>query len=146
MTSFLHPFLHLSYPVTPPPLASSTTSSPQLFVKGPLDGAYVLSSFLCFVVLREVFMRLVFAPIARKWVVDAGGGGGAPKAKGAKEVVLGEREMRVRRKAATRFAEQGWSFLYYVVYWSFGLVSPFFLDSARGGEEGLEGGRGAKRE
>ncbi|KAL7410660.1 TLC domain-containing protein [Mrakia frigida] len=35
--------------------------------------------------------------------------------------------MRVRNKAAVRFAEQGWSFLYYVIYWSFGM--SIFLNS-----------------
>lgn len=81
-------------------------------------------------------MRFFFAPIARRFVVDAGGGTVVEKLKGGEKkavAVVGEREMRVRGKAATRFAEQGWSFLYYVVYWSFGMVSQSSLSRVKGG-------------
>jgi hypothetical protein len=140
-TSLLHPFLHLSYPVSSP--SSSPTSPIQLYVKGPLDACYVLSSFLFFVVAREVFMRCLFAPIARKWVVDAGGGaqkeGGKGKGEGgASSTAVGQ---KAQRKAAIRFAEQGWSLLYYSVYWGFGLVSlqhPLFTAWTRAELDGRE--------
>jgi hypothetical protein len=32
-----------------------------------------------------------------------------------------------RERSVLRFAEQGWAFLYYTVYWSLGLVSPVML-------------------
>jgi acyl-CoA-dependent ceramide synthase len=33
-----------------------------------------------------------------------------------------------RERSVLRFAEQGWAFLYYTVYWSLGLVSPLCQD------------------
>lgn len=74
-------------------------------------------------------MRFFFAPIARRWVADAGGGRSKDEKKNGAQREVGEREMRVRNKAAVRFAEQGWSFLYYIIYWSFGMVSTTCISS-----------------
>ncbi|KAL7409399.1 TLC domain-containing protein [Mrakia frigida] len=117
-SSLLYPFLHLSYPTT-------TSSSTTTYLKGPRDLAFIFSSFLAFTLLREILMRFVFAPIARRYVPNAGGGSEVElkkeKGGGGGKRKVGETELRVRSKASTRFAEQGWSLLYYVVYWSFGM-------------------------
>lgn len=100
------------------------------YLKGPSDIPFILTSLICFIVLREVLMRYLLAPIAHRWVVhrDLPPGLGPdckiPTNHSVRLRKAGEREMRTRRKEAVRFAEQGWSVLYYLVYWSFGLVSP----------------------
>lgn len=191
----LDAFLHLSYPL---PLSSPSSNEPETYLKGPRDVAYVASSLLFFVIAREVVMRLILSPIARRWVgtflleclecekrttkrarsvkslgcrptvslldrfclicpslpstfqsphahtylffflvhsprsyslgsrslpVDAGGGGTLAERQSGSSAHVGDKEKRARTKAAVRFSEQGWSFLYYVVYWSFGMVS-----------------------
>jgi hypothetical protein len=63
---------------------------------------------------------------SRTRIVDAGGGSSSTS-KASEGEVVGDKEMRARSKASTRFAEQGWSLLYYTVYWSFGMVRLFFF-------------------
>ncbi|CDZ97132.1 Protein transporter of the TRAM (translocating chain-associating membrane) superfamily [Phaffia rhodozyma] len=107
-----------------------------LYVKGPKDIAVIVSSLAVFIVTREVLMRFILAPLAERWIVHRD----VPLELNPDELSkfstedrlrlkkAGEREMRTRKKEAVRFAEQGWSLLYYVVYWPFGL--SVFLNSS----------------
>lgn len=144
LSSYLHPFTHLSYPTT-------RLSSPgeTLYTKGPLDALYILSCLLFFVFLREFAMRFILGPIAERYVVappkaleppsvpdvpKGRGLGAAKKGEETKEkVVLGEgkgktrreeKELKNRERDRVRFKEQGWACLYATVYWHYGMVSP----------------------
>jgi acyl-CoA-dependent ceramide synthase len=126
----------MSAVVAPPPAGSSSLLSRYLSypvvavdgstrsLKGPKDLLFLLGAFAVLVVLREVTMRLVFAPCARRWVVEANGDAQARQtaAEGKPARPSTGKELRRQQKAATRFAEQGWSALYYTIFWSFGVV------------------------
>lgn len=124
-------FWTLSYPVQAgsPPTSSPSPVAPSetLYLKGPRDVAVVFTCFLLFSALRELSTFLVFKPIARRWVPDAGGGGTSEEraATASRKGRTAERDTRSRSKASVRFAEQGWSVLYYVS----GLVPTLALAS-----------------
>lgn len=130
---------YLSYPVATP------AGGKQRYIKGPDDLLFVLGAFLVLVVLREAAMRLVFAPCARRWVVDAQLAPSAAATDGKPARVPTAKQVRRQQKAATRFAEQGWSALYYTIFWSFGVVSPCPSLRACAAASSACGGGGASR-
>ncbi|TYJ54056.1 hypothetical protein B9479_005320 [Cryptococcus floricola] len=117
----LHPFLLLSYPLPPSgelllePLAngsSSFSSSGTLYGKGPLDAYFVLFWAVAFTALRWATIHYLFSPIARLLL---------PRLKAIKgQEREWNRAERKREHVVLRFAEQGWSWLYCTVFWSFG--------------------------
>lgn len=137
--------------------SSSFTSSEggELFYsKGPKDALYVLTWILIFTALRAGVIKFLLIPLGEKVVVSEesdkvkdekkgklkngypnGNGMGIEK-DGMEETThkAGEIERieklkarRAREKDVLRFAEQAWSVIYYVVYWSIGLVSSLDL-------------------
>lgn len=111
---------YLAYPVPSP------DGPPTHFLKGPRDLLLVFGAFCVLVVMREIAMRAVFAPLGRRFIVEEGAPAKQRSTKGARR--LTPKEVRRRQKKAIRLAEQGWSMLYYTVYWSFGLVRSFPLE------------------
>ena len=114
----LHPWLILSYPVSfastfRPSVASHRSPSPTLYTTGPKDLFFVTFCALAFTVTREIVVRWVLYAFARWWI--AGG-----DKKGER---ISRRDLRAREHTATRFAEQGWSFLYCTSFWTMGMVS-----------------------
>lgn len=114
---FLQPLLLLSYRIPSSRIASlhAPSTAPQLYGKGPKDVLFVIFWAVAFTTLREVLARFVCGPFARRWISSDADG----KTKGG----LSKKEKRRQQHVVTRFSEQGWSFFYYVVFWSFGMVS-----------------------
>lgn len=70
--------------------------SQDVYVQGWDDLYFVLGSAIAFTAIRAITIEWVFQPLARK----AG----------------------LKRKASVRFAEQGWLWVYYGFFWTFGMV------------------------
>lgn len=127
----LHPFVSLSYPVAPsqsslPKLRIPTTRIrepplPQLYGQGPKDVYFVAFCALAFTVLREICIRYVLSAFAEKWLERARRK--EYERKGEKVRGLTKLERRKMEHTTTRFAEQGWSFIYCTLFWSLGGVS-----------------------
>ncbi|KZT62254.1 longevity assurance proteins LAG1/LAC1 [Calocera cornea HHB12733] len=121
----LRPFFALSYPA---PTPHNTNLFPQWthYGKGPLDVCFVLTWVIIFSVFREVAMAYILGPIARR--ILYGPKEVSPKSSNANGVRNGlashepsKREQARRDRQVTRFSEQGFIFIYYVVSWSFGM-------------------------
>lgn len=108
----LRPFVTLSYPITDP---LAHPSAQTLYDKGPQDAYFVVFWAIAFTVLREVCMKGLFSPFMRICLRSP------PKIKGQEREYAKARKKR--EHIVTRFAEQGWSWLYCSVYWTFGVVS-----------------------
>jgi acyl-CoA-dependent ceramide synthase len=146
---FLVPFFTLSYPTPPPPNPDSFPNS-SYYGTGKLDACLVLSGLVVLAVLREIVRLGILEPFARHCLTAAAAGkekslanghsnGSAahssktqvlrskPSEKRTNPVKVGARQMTkkewMRERSVIRFAEQGWPFLYYCIYWTYGLVS-----------------------
>lgn len=95
-----------------------------LYSKGPLDLLFSISCALGFTVLRQLCMRYIFGKLARSCLEAEDRAARSRRGdKGHATPQALERERRKREQIVTRFAEQGWSFLYCTVFWSIGAVS-----------------------
>lgn len=92
-----------------------------LYGKGPQDVLFTITCALAFTLLRELCMQYVFGKLARGCLVAQDEE--RNKDRPAKVGRAAERAERKREQVVTRFAEQGWSFLYCTVFWSIGAVS-----------------------
>jgi acyl-CoA-dependent ceramide synthase len=79
-------------------LSYETSPGSDQYDKGSDDAYFVAFWVLAFTFLRAFVMRYVFTPFAKAYGADTP----------AKQ---------------QRFAEQGWSFTYYSIFWSLGMVS-----------------------
>lgn len=70
--------------------------SQGVYVQGWDDIYFVISSAIAFTAIRAITIDWVLQPLARK--------------------------TGLKRKASVRFAEQGWLWLYYGFFWTFGMV------------------------
>lgn len=151
LPSFLPPFITLSYP-TDPPAAPDSFPHSSYYGTGLLDGCLIITCIAVMAVLRDALRLGVFEPFARWWLTRAlrrekasqirlanGNGkaanGTSPKANGATNghcngVAISRREARRLHRSVLRFAEQGWSVVYYTCQFAFGLVRRivFVLD------------------
>lgn len=144
--AFTRACLGLSYPVNRSPLGSIAdaqtwthsqwddhSASPwswlapraALYAKGRADALYVVTWILLFTALRALAIKHILIPFGSRCVAalppdgwDSQTHGGAGQAAKARS-----KAARSRDKTVLRFAEQGWALLYYVVYWSLGMVS-----------------------
>ena len=133
LPSALHPFVSLSYPLSPSPttklrpLSTKRTlqhSFQQLYGQGPKDVYFVIFCALAFTLLREVCIRYIFSSIARGWMKRVRSKENRLRVKnGKKQRAMTKIEMRREEHTVLRFSEQGWSFLYCTIYWSLGAVS-----------------------
>ena len=144
----LVPFFTLSYP-TAPPLHPDSFLESNYYGTGLLDGWLIITAIAIMAVLRDVTRVFLMEPFARwklrrdlqsrkrKKLALANGNGKANghsngKANGfangnghaAPEYVVTPAERRRMNRSVIRFAEQGWSVVYYVLEWFFGLVRP----------------------
>ncbi|GAB5593868.1 Sphingosine N-acyltransferase lag1 [Umbelopsis nana] len=91
-------------------LSYETQPGSNLYDKGPDDAYFVGFWVLAFTFLRASVMKYVFTPFARAYGADTP----------AKQL---------------RFAEQGWSFAYYSIFWSLGMYvmyhSPHWFNPAQ---------------
>lgn len=152
LSSYVAPFLALQYPTTTPAHPDSFSHSPYYNV-GKLDICILISCIAFMAVARDAFRLALFEPLAR-WKllrdlelkrhnksnssvngngdvnhhISNGNGHSNGHANGNNTAVSASRkEMRQLNRSVLRFAEQGWSVIYYSLQWSFGLVRTFFL-------------------
>lgn len=142
----LIPFFTLSYPTAPPAHPDSFPDS-NYYATGLLDGCFIITVIAIFAVLRDATRLLVMEPFARwklardlrlakRKLVQANGkanGNGHANghangyAAGLERVTPAER--RKMQHSVIRFAEQGWSVVYYTVQMFFGMVRLVFAIS-----------------
>ncbi|GJE84990.1 longevity assurance proteins LAG1/LAC1 [Phanerochaete sordida] len=148
LISFLTPFFVLSHP-TSPPAAPNAFKNSSYYEVGLLDGCFIIGCIAVMAVLRDALRLGVFEPFARWYLTrqllqskakqngHANGhtnghtnGHAATEAKsnGATNgharhdgPVITKREARKVRRSVMRFAEQGWSVVYYTLQWLYGL-------------------------
>ena len=154
MLSYVAPFFSLQYPTATPAHPDSFPHS-AYYNAGKLDICILISYIAIMAVLRDAFRLLIFEPLARwKLLRDLefkrkkglnkvngsanddtnhhhitngdGNANGNGHANGNNRVVLDTRKkLRQLNRSVLRFAEQGWSVVYYSLQWSFGLVRIF---------------------
>lgn len=140
LPTFLVPFFTLSYPTERPATPDSFVNS-NYYTTGLLDGCFIITCIAIMAVLRDVFRVFVMEPFAHWFLtrkqtsdayeplatspIDGQANGNANTIVVEKSDVLRKRRREERhiRRSVLRFAEQGWSFIYYSLQWSFGLVS-----------------------
>lgn len=137
----LRPWVSLSYPVPPPhftqsPLAKLRIGAsrirdaqPQLYGQGPKDVYFVVFCALAFTVLRQICLKYVLSAVARNWLLRTRRKEREKKGEKAKPLTKSER--RKMEHTVTRFAEQGWSFLYCTIFWTLGCVSNVVISRER---------------
>lgn len=146
LPSFVTPFISLSYP-TDRPAAPDSFHNSRYYGRGVLDGCLIITCIAVMAVLRDALRLGVFEPFARWYLTRrlrrqkalqnrrANGNGKAaasssPKTNGSANghgngLAITRQEARQLHRSMLRFAEQGWSFVYYTCQWSFGLVRYF---------------------
>jgi very-long-chain ceramide synthase len=129
LTSFLGPFISLSYPTDTPANLDSFYNSPY-YNTGPLDGCFIITCIAVMAILRDGIRLGILEPFARwKLSRDLQRKGEAQSHKilnghpNGFVLQISKREARCMHRSVLRFAEQGWSALYYSVQWTFGFVS-----------------------
>lgn len=148
MLKYLVPFYVLQYPVTTPAHPDSFPDS-TYYHAGKLDICMVISMIALMAILRDAFRLGFFEPFAR-WtlyraiqqkrenVAQIGG-----RTKSVNGIANGNgynnghsnghtstsssstptrKEIRLIERSVMRFAEQGWSVVYYPLQWAFGMV------------------------
>ena len=154
LSSYVAPFLSLQYPTRTPAHPDSFPHS-TYYTTGKLDICLLISFIAVMALLRDAFRLWVFEPLARWKLLrdlelkreraltksncstngDAnhhhtangnGYGNGNGHANGNSIPASPSRkELRQVNRSVLRFAEQGWSVVYYSLQWSFGLVRIF---------------------
>jgi len=144
LPSFLVPFFTLSYPTAPPSNPDSFHDS-LYYNSGILDVCLIVSCIAVMAVLRDITRIYLMEPFA-KWKLTRNWEksrrekvkvNGAPKrsANGSSvpngatshkneqhaSLIMSKRDARRIHRSMLRFAEQGWSFIYYAVSFVFGL-------------------------
>ncbi|KAI5124990.1 hypothetical protein M0805_007415 [Coniferiporia weirii] len=149
LPTLLVPFFTLSYPATRPAEPDSFPTS-YYYTTGLLDGCLIVTCIAVMAILRDFARVFLFEPFAH-WYLTRNRST-VPGKEVANETtenltnglknghVLPEekcdairrkkREERVIRRSVLRFAEQGWSMIYYSVQWSFGLYVHWNLPTA----------------
>jgi acyl-CoA-dependent ceramide synthase len=129
LSSFLGPFISLSYPTDTPANLDSFYNSPY-YDTGPLDACLIITCIAVMAILRDAIRLGILEPFARwKLSRDLRRKGEAQSHKilgghaNGYVLQISKREARCMHRSVLRFAEQGWSALYYSVQWTFGFVS-----------------------
>ncbi|KAJ7700033.1 TLC domain-containing protein [Mycena rosella] len=133
---YLAPFFTLSYRTDTPAEPDSFPDS-AYYTTGSHDVWLILTCIAAMAVLRDVLRLGVFEPFARwKLARDMdskrskramnGNGNGNGTANGHANGPS-KKELRHMNRSVMRFAEQGWSAVYYPLQWSFGLYVNYYL-------------------
>jgi len=136
----LSPFVALQHPTdTPNPTDSFPHSA--YYNAGKLDICIVISLIAVMAILRDGFRLCIFEPFAR-WkltrdlnrrvknsrISNGNGhiaiGNGHVSPNGMGKTQYTRKEMQNLNRSVLRFAEQGWSVVYYTLQWCYGLVRP----------------------
>ncbi|KAK7049573.1 Sphingosine N-acyltransferase lag1 [Paramarasmius palmivorus] len=132
---YLVPFFTLSYPTDTPQNPDSFPDS-QYYNTGLLDLCLIVTIIAVMAVLRDAFRLGVFEPFA-EWKLTRdlrnatkkaspkmnGNGNGHANGNGNGHVIppITTKQRRILHRSVLRFAEQGWSAVYYPLQWAFGL-------------------------
>ncbi|TFK43584.1 TLC domain-containing protein [Crucibulum laeve] len=143
---FFAPFFSFQYRIDTPDFPDSFPDS-AYYNTGKLDICYVVACIAVMAILRDAFRLGVFEPFAR-WKLTrdlnakkkrnlsqksngvANGNGHVANGNGhssvnghsnGETVASHKKELRQLHRSVLRFAEQGWSVVYYTLQWSFGL-------------------------
>jgi len=141
LPSFLVPFVTLSYPAPTPVVPDSFYNSAH-YRTGPLDVCFIVSCIAVMAVLRDAARLGLMEPfakwklardlkysrkikIARKALGLTNGNGhghtNGHAAYGNGRSLTTQKENRKMHRKVIRFAEQGWSVIYYTLTWCYGL-------------------------
>lgn len=147
LPSFLIPFFTLSYPTTPPADPDSFHDS-LYYTTGILDVCVIVSCIAVMAVLRDITRIYLMEPFA-KWKLTRDwerSQRAKPKVNGRSNgsvngslvascqngeypsLPMSKRDARRIHRSMLRFAEQGWSFIYYTINFTFGLVSDIYTN------------------
>lgn len=146
LPSFLVPFVTLSYPAPTPAVPDSFHNS-AYYATGPLDVCFVVTCIAVMAVLRDMTRLSLMEPLAR-WKLTRdfeqsrktiylanarglangeGNGHSNGNAVNDRSSTTRTEDPKMHRKVI-RFAEQGWSVIYYTLTWCYGLVrTPIIL-------------------
>jgi len=149
LPAFLVPFFSLSYPTDTPTDADSFPDS-AYYNTGRRDICLMITCIAAMAVLRDALRLGVFEPFAR-WKLSrdlefnrkmrlngiangkanaVANGNGYPAVHANGDAFQSyHKEVRQMHRSVLRFAEQGWSVVYYIFQWSYGLVCPSYLSS-----------------
>ncbi|KAJ4466545.1 TLC domain-containing protein [Lentinula aciculospora] len=135
LSEYLLPFFSLSSPTSAPTNSDSFPNS-QHYKTDPKDLCLVITIIAVYAVLRDALRLGVFEPFAR-WKLTrdllferkqhAGKSNGNARVSSNGNghsnpvVVFTKAERRKVHRSVLRFAEQGWSVVYYTLQWGFGL-------------------------
>ncbi|TRM68056.1 TLC domain-containing protein [Schizophyllum amplum] len=124
------PFISLSYPIDTPKSPDSFPDS-RYYETGPLDLCFMVTVIAVMAVLRDVCRIYVFEPFA-EWKLKKdlntrwegkkrrAATNGSANGVGNGHVSTYAQEERHMKRSVMRFAEQGWSVVYYTCQWSYG--------------------------
>ncbi|EJD01170.1 longevity assurance proteins LAG1/LAC1 [Fomitiporia mediterranea MF3/22] len=148
LPTYLVPFFTLSYPSARPEAPDSFATS-SYYTTGFLDGCFIITCIAIMALLRDIFRVFALEPFAHwfltrkqqsyeplKDVVNGSAGGvsngnGHVNAEEKSDALRKRRrEERVVQRSVLRFAEQGWSVIYYSIQWAFGLYIHCNLPTA----------------
>lgn len=135
---YFSPFYNLQYPTTTPERPDSFPDS-RYYNTGRLDMCLVISMMAVMAILRDAFRLGFFEPLARyklyrdlkrkrEKVMMASKAIEHKKSLNGNGHVNGcvtpptTKEIRLIERSVMRFAEQGWSVIYYPLQWAFGIV------------------------
>ncbi|KAH7105402.1 longevity assurance proteins LAG1/LAC1 [Auriculariales sp. MPI-PUGE-AT-0066] len=132
------PFFSLSYPL-PTPVQPDSFPEASYYGVGPLDLCVVLSCVVALGAVRDASRLLILEPFAR-WYLSSDDSGlreqGVKTEKSANSARKPSQREILRERSVLRFAEQGYQFLYFLVFffYSFHLHvnfphSPWRLDN-----------------
>ncbi|KAJ7667969.1 TLC domain-containing protein [Mycena polygramma] len=132
------PFYSLSYRTDGPAQPDSFPNS-VYYKTGTKDVCLIITCMAVMAVLRDVLRLNVFEPFA-EWKLTRdleykrsnalNGNGKAANGNGngnGHSGVISKKEQRLLHRSVLRFAEQGWSAVYYPLQWSFGLYINHYL-------------------
>ncbi|KAG1753980.1 TLC domain-containing protein [Suillus paluster] len=140
LPSYIVPFVSLSYPTSPPTNPDSFHHS-AYYTTGLLDGCFIVTCIAVMAILRDVARVFIMEPFARwkltrTWeqsnashiqqngnkngVMNGNGHAGHANGDCPPKKIMSPRDARKIHRSVLRFAEQGWSVIYYTLQWSFG--------------------------
>lgn len=138
LSSYFLPFITLSYPTDPPPNPDSFYHS-AYYGTGLLDACLIITCIAVMAVLRDLVRVYVMEPFAR-WKLTrdwerlqpihkqnglVNGHADHVNLDSSSRSPMSARDARKMHRSVLRFAEQGWSAIYYSLQWSFGFVRAF---------------------
>ncbi|KAJ7937102.1 TLC domain-containing protein [Mycena leptocephala] len=138
---WLAPFYSLSHRTGTPAEPDSFPDS-VYYNTGAKDVCLIITCMAVMAILRDVLRLGVFEPFAQwklsrdlafkhsKRMNGNGKANGNGNGNGHAKAVISKKEQRLLHRSVLRFAEQGWSAVYYPLQWCFGLYVNYYLPTS----------------